>query len=201
MAVLPLAEMVARRFFGVGVPGSGPLVQHLTLWVAFLGAAIAARQGRLLALTTQELLPAGHGRELAGAAAAAVGAAVSALLFRGSLDLVLIEREVGATIALGIPVWVAQAVMPIAFALIAFRLVRRASERWPGLQQLGEVTGGAAAALFLAAGIPIAALPVETYRLAVSPTLAAIPLFTLAGFLLAEGKAPKPDSSASNGSS
>jgi len=42
MVLLPLGEIVARRFFGRGIPGSGPIVQHLTLWVGFLGAAIAA---------------------------------------------------------------------------------------------------------------------------------------------------------------
>ncbi|MEM8994707.1 MAG: TRAP transporter large permease subunit, partial [Acidobacteriota bacterium] len=43
--------------------------------------------------------------------------------------------------------------------------------------------------LFMIDAVPIAAVPVETYRLAVSPTLPAIPLFTLTGFLLAEGRA------------
>jgi tripartite ATP-independent transporter DctM subunit len=41
----------------------------------------------------------------------------------------------------------------------------------------------------LGEGVPAAAVPAETYRLVVSPTLPAIPLFTLAGFLLAEGGA------------
>ena len=43
MVALPLLEILIRRAFGVGLPGSGPFVQHLTLWVGFLGAAIAAR--------------------------------------------------------------------------------------------------------------------------------------------------------------
>jgi tripartite ATP-independent transporter DctM subunit len=69
---------------------------------------------------------------------------------------------------------------------------------WPGLlllvlamlagAPLFAILGGAAVLLFLIDAVPIAAVPVETYRLAVSPTLPAIPLFTLTGFLLAEGK-------------
>ena len=47
--------------------------------------------------------------------------------------------------------------------------------------------GGLAALLFMAEGVPIAAVPVETYRLAVSPLLAAVPLFTLGGFLSPKG--------------
>ena len=47
--------------------------------------------------------------------------------------------------------------------------------------------GGTALVLFFADGVPIAAIPVETYRIVVSPSIPAIPLFTLTGFLLAEG--------------
>ena len=54
---------------------------------------------------------------------------------------------------------------------------------------LFAVLGGAAAWLFLRDGVTPASILVETYSLNVSPTLPAIPLFTLAGFLLAEGRA------------
>ncbi len=53
------------------------------------------------------------------------------------------------------------------------------------------VLGGAALMLFHADGVPVAAVPVETYRIVVSPTIPAIPLFTLTGYLLAEGGASR----------
>jgi len=43
--------------------------------------------------------------------------------------------------------------------------------------------------LFFADDVPVAAIPVEAYRIVTSPTIPAIPLFTLTGFLLAEGRA------------
>jgi len=48
--------------------------------------------------------------------------------------------------------------------------------------------GGAALILFFATQVPVAAIPVETYRIVVSPSIPAIPLFTLTGFILAESK-------------
>ncbi|MEE8523928.1 MAG: TRAP transporter large permease subunit [Thermoanaerobaculia bacterium] len=232
MVALLAGEMVARSVFGVGIPGSLPLVNHLTLWLAFLGAALAASEERLLALATPTFLPEGRWRWASKIFASTVAAAVTALLFRASLDFMLSEREFGDTVALGIPVWVTLAVMPVAFALIALRLAWKADDRpglpgwigraivtagivlgswigqrpemmefrsvWPGLLLLAlamlagaplfAVLGGAAVLLFLIDAVPIAAVPVETYRLAMSPTLPAIPLFTLTGFLLAEGK-------------
>jgi len=178
---------------------------------------------------------------------------------------VMIEREAGTNIGGGIQAWVAQLVLPIAFVLIAVRVVWRvgnlsevsavdastgreiassavlhsakASRRakasaerslWieRGLASLGllagvlflrvpsilethslwiggvvvvaaamvgtplfAILGGGAALLFMHDGVTPATILIETYALSVSPTLAAIPLFTLAGFLLAEGKA------------
>jgi C4-dicarboxylate transporter DctM subunit len=54
---------------------------------------------------------------------------------------------------------------------------------------LFAILGGTAAFLFMHEGVTPATILIELYSLSVSPTLAAIPLFTLAGFLLAEGKA------------
>ncbi len=228
MVVLPLAEIVARSLFETGVPGAGAFTQHLTLWVGFLGAALAAKEGKLLALATGEFLPEGRFRQAAKIFTGAVGAGVSALLFLACYDLVRSEYEFGGDIALGVPVWVGQLALPVGFALVALRQVWYASERWwgRGLASLGLAVGvwlglhpeilefrpawpalavlllatvlggpifvaigGAAVFLFLAEAVPAAAVPAETYRLVVSPTLPAIPLFTLAGFLLAEGQA------------
>ncbi|MBS1819654.1 MAG: TRAP transporter large permease subunit [Acidobacteria bacterium] len=228
MTVIPLLEIVLRRSVGIGIPGAGPIVQHLVLWVGFLGAAIAAREGRLLSLATGSLVPEGWARRVTTVIAAAIGCAVSTVLALAAVEFVQSERGVGSSFAAGIPTWVAELVLPIGFALIGLRLAWRAGERWPAralaatglvagwflgthpallegrsalpglaLIVLGgalgapifAILGGAAAVLFMADGITPAAILIETYSLSVSPTLAAIPLFTLTGFLLAEGKA------------
>ena len=228
MTLIPLVEIVLRRTSGIGIPGAGPIVQHLVLWVGFLGAAIAAREGRLLSLATGSLVPAGWPRRVAQLIAATIGSGVSTILALAAVEFVRSEQEVGSSFAAGIPTWVAELVLPIGFAIIAVRLAWRASDRWseravaacgiaigafigmkPGMLEghsalpylavivlggaLGSpifaILGGAAAFLFMADGVTPAAILVETYSLSVSPTLAAIPLFTLTGFLLAEGKA------------
>ena len=135
MVLLPLAEIVSRRAFSRGIPGSGPIVQHLTLWVGFLGAAIAARDGKLLALATGTFIPAGVWRRAADAFAAAFGACAAVILAIGGWQMTMIEREAGTTIGAGIQAWVAQLVLPIAFALIAVRLVWR-----PGFNSLNPAT-------------------------------------------------------------
>lgn len=229
MVVLPLAEIVLRRVAGIGIPGSIPIVQHLMLWVGFLGAAIAAREGTLLALATGTFLPE-RVRRVTELFAAAVASVIAVLLCRGAIDLLLSERGAGTTITGGLKAWMAQTVLPVAFGVIAIRLVLRSSGRWrgravaaiglvvgvwlalqpevlngkpawPGIAlillaaavgaPIFAILGGAAVLLFLSEGVGPSAILIETYQLSVSPTLPAIPLFTLAGFLLAEGRAPE----------
>ena len=73
--------------------------------------------------------------------------------------------------------------------------------KWPALAVLAIATvlgapvfttlGGAALILFWAEGVPIAAIPVTHYNLVINPSLPTLPLFTLAGYFLAEGGASK----------
>ena len=227
MTALPLAEILVRRLLTSGIPGAGSIVQHLTLWVGFVGAALAARDNRLLALGSGALLP-DAARRVTGVFAGAMAAAVTVMLFWGSVQLIVTQRELAQEMAFGIPVWTVQIVLPLALAAIAIRLVRHAAPDarrralaaaglvagalvlWkpavlggPGLTiamalligagvlgtPIYAVLGGAALLLFLAEGFAPVAVLIETYALAVSPTLPAIPLFTLAGFVLAHGRA------------
>lgn len=244
MVVLPLAEIIGRPLIGIGVPGSVGLVQHLTMWVAFVGAMIASRQRRHLALATATFLPT-HLRGIADVVAAAATASVAAVLAYTSGQMVYYERLSVQTLTGGIPIWAVQTVIPIGFGIVALRAWWQAgvpagvagqpaptlparnawgrrlvvaavvaatvslafapeamapSVRWPLIVLLLAATvlgapifvtlGGAALVLFYADLVPLAAVPSQTYGIVSSPTLPTIPLFTLAGVLLAEGGTP-----------
>ncbi len=226
--VLPLAEVVLRRFFNTGVPGAAPFTSHLTLVVGLIGASIAAREGKLLALATGTMVPEGRPRHLAGILAAFVAALVTTILALGGVRLLQVHYAAGKEIALGVPTWAADLTFPIAFGLIALRLVWKSSPSmigralaalgivagawmsthpellldqsgWPwiailvGAAILGmpiyALIGGAAVILFLVQGDSPANAIIGSYDQLTSTDLPAIPLFTLAGFLLAEGRA------------
>ena len=46
MALLPAIEPALRALLAVGIPGTTGYVENLTLWVAYLGAMVATREGR-----------------------------------------------------------------------------------------------------------------------------------------------------------
>jgi C4-dicarboxylate transporter DctM subunit len=228
--LLPLAEIAMRQLLQRGIPGAGPFTLNLTLWVGLLGAAIGAREGKLLTLATGEFLPKGT-INVAHVVSGFAGAAIAMMFAVGGLALVQSEREARTIVALDVPVWVSTLAFPIAFTLIALRLAWKATPHWWGriITLTGVPLGYLAARNFewfegaallpwiigiLIAGVlgtPIFALLggiamvaffidgtrpivplIKAYEELTSPAanLAAIPLFTLTGFFLAEGNSP-----------
>ena len=229
IAALPVLELLGREIIGFSIPGSIPMVQHLSLWVTFIGAALAAREDRLLALATAEFLSDAWAVR-AARATAWLSVAIGTTLVVAGVQLIAVDFRYGDRIAWGIPVWLVSLIIPAALALITWRILAAAAPGWrgrlaiasgvavpllfalvPGLRAPGLLVpgiailllgtalglpiflgiGGAAALLFFLEGTPIAAVPGEAYRMATSPMLPAIPLFTLAGYILAEGGSSK----------
>jgi tripartite ATP-independent transporter DctM subunit len=181
MTALPLAEMVLRKLAGTSIAGSIPVVQHLTLWVTLLGAALAAGSDRLLALSTTVFF-AERWRSRVRIFTAALGAGVCASLAAASVELIDVMRQAGGVVAWGIPVWVALSILPAGFALIAARLVLRASESWRW--RLVAALGLAAPLLFTrveALTAPVWTLPLGLLVLA--GTVFGMPIFATLGAL------------------
>ncbi len=230
MVLIPLAEIVLRAVFKVGISASTSLVQHLTLVVSMVGGAIAARENRLLSLSAAADYLKGPYRSAARIYSGAFALAVTALLCVAGFQLIRFERLGGKILAYGIPVWWVQLVIPVGFALICFHILRHGADRWSGrllvaliagvivmaglmspfsmavmvplalaalilATALGSpvfvLLGGAAVILFWGAELPIASIPLDQYRLVTNPSLPALPLFTLAGYFLAQGGAPQ----------
>ena len=229
MAAIPVLELALRAAYDAGIPGSASYVQNLTLWVAFLGAALTSGKGQHLTLAMGMALIPERARPIAAALAVAVSAAVSAALFWAGLQFVVSELDSPTFIGGWLPIWVVEAVLPGAFALITLRFITHAGGRAERLAALAGIAavivvglladpppaflvwialplllvaalagapifvvlGGLALVLLFNEEVPIAALPVETYRMVASPTIPTIPIFTLAGYVLAEGGASR----------
>jgi tripartite ATP-independent transporter DctM subunit len=235
MGLLPVFEMAMRGVTGSGIPGAQSFVQHLTLWVAFLGAMLATREGRHLSLSTDLKIFPDRIQHYGDLLAAAASTAVSAGLFWASWRFV--KSEYDFSVGAGghwLPAWAMEAILPLAFLVMTLRMMVQPADRavrlaalagaaltviliglglaiddgvveymtfpswlvWASLIALFAaavmgapifvVIGGTALVLFLGEDVPVAAVPVETYRIVVSAAIPAIPLFTLTGYLLAE---------------
>jgi len=226
MVLLPFIETITRVLNISNIPASQVLVQHFTLWIAFLGAILAARENSLLALTRTPLF----GKSSTSSIGEFIGKITTFLvlvsLAFGSIELLKIEIIDSINISPMIPRWFAQLIMPLGFSIMAILIFIKSykqlsykflffilflvlsnsffteiiAENFP-IRVLGTLIilialingapifiglGGFAVLFFWYDFTPIAAIPAEAYRIVVSPTLPTIPLFTFAGYLLAE---------------
>lgn len=99
-----------------------------TLWIGFLGAVLATAGGKHLGLATTNFMPKGRLRSAAEGFSAALAAVVCTVLVYGNARMVASDRAGGALDALpgGLPKWVAEMIMPLAFAVMAARATSRA---------------------------------------------------------------------------
>ncbi len=123
MVLLPCAEILLRKFFKTGIPACAPMVQHLVLFVGMMGGALAAREGRLLSLSTLNTYLKGRAKGAALAFSSGFAAAVSALLCAASVDFVLSSKRLGKELAYGVPLWAVQGLLVVGFGLIALRVI------------------------------------------------------------------------------
>jgi len=231
LALLPVIEAISRLFGSPGIPASSVLVQHLTLWIGFIGAVLAARYNKLLSLSTKPLFVAENAIHPGRWLAKTVSFIILIALAWGSIDLIKIEYLYPVNIAPNIPRWTSMLIMPIGFILIAVQIFLRSYKirlyrasmlivtliwlivamtdaiheftpfLWAGVgilllslyygAPIFVGLGGIAVLFFWSDYTPISAISAETYRIVVSPTLPTIPLFTLAGYVLAESGASK----------
>jgi C4-dicarboxylate transporter DctM subunit len=182
MALLPILEIVGRHLWRTGIPGSNALVQHATLWIGFLGGAIAARDGRLLAMgRLADRFPEPY-RQTLNCFSAAVSTALTAALAWSGFQLVRAEWADRQDVVPFLPLWVAESVIPAGFLLIAWRIVRRVSQGWGARAATAAVA--AALAGFISSDL---ILDYGPFAAAIAALLAAValgaPLFVALGGL------------------
>ena len=130
LVLLPSVEVVARIFGGTAITASSVLVQHLTLWIGFAGAVIAARRNRLLSLTSTPLFSLEESIDWKNYIAKTVSIFVVLCLAYGAWDLIKIEKAYPFNIHPLFPRWGAMLIMPLGFLLIAIHMLQNSYDKW-----------------------------------------------------------------------
>jgi TRAP-type C4-dicarboxylate transport system permease small subunit len=125
MVLLAAAQILLRNFLDMSIFGADQLLRLLVLWVAFMGAVAASREGKHIHVDV-------IARWLPGRVKAGVGAltdlftlVVCLLLAWQALRFMQSARDSGEMAFGSLPLWVAETILPLAFTLIALRYALR----------------------------------------------------------------------------
>ena len=136
MMFVAVGQIVMREVFGTGFGWADELIRLMVLWLAMVGSIAACRENRHIRIDAlSHVLPeaaVGLIRILVDLFAAVVCSVIAVQAWR----YLQIEIEYEDTVLVDTPAWMAHAIMPAAFALIAYRFVvssiRQAAEAFFG---------------------------------------------------------------------
>lgn len=127
MIVLVLTQIILRNFFHCGIAGGVEIVRHLVLWIAFVGAGLATREGRHVKIDMASRILSERGRKIADIISTLFSVVVCTILFVASCKFVYMEyTSAGTASFLNVPLWIMEAIIPVGYLIVAIRFSAKA---------------------------------------------------------------------------
>jgi len=127
MILLSFGQVILRNLFDQGILWADIFLRQMVLWVGFLGASLATRSGRHIAIDFLPRFMPPQWRAISGIIVRLSAGVISAYLAWAAWKFVQFEREGGATLFLNLPGWIFETILPFSFAVIALRFLLRAA--------------------------------------------------------------------------
>jgi TRAP-type C4-dicarboxylate transport system permease small subunit len=121
MILIAILQIVLRNFFATGLTWGDPLVRNLVLWVGFIGAAIATREGKHISIdVVSQWVRSGRKVVIEGIIHVS-SFIICGLLTFAAVKFVRNEALMGTITFLGISSWIPELILPITFGLMTLR--------------------------------------------------------------------------------
>jgi C4-dicarboxylate transporter, DctQ subunit len=129
MIALAFLQVILRNVFSMGFSWMEELLRVSVLWIGFLGASLAVKQGRHINIDVFSRVLPERFKPVLHLLIDLVMVAVCAILFAAAVDYVGVERSYGdMSDSLRVPVWTLQLIFPLLFAVGSFRFLVKAVE-------------------------------------------------------------------------
>lgn len=125
MILLAFGQILLRNVFDTGFVWSDELLRLMVLWLAMVGAVAASRENKQIKIDVlSRFLPA-RAQLVSQALTALFASGVCGIIAWHAFRFVAESREFGDVLFVSTPAWYFQAILPIGFALIAYRYALR----------------------------------------------------------------------------
>ncbi len=125
MILIAFVQIVLRNFFATGIDWGDALVRYLVVWVGFVGAAIAVKEGKHITIDVLSPALGGVSQRVLQAISHACSAVICGMLTWAGIKFIWFEAEMGGTVFSSLPVWVPELIIPVSFGLMTMRYALR----------------------------------------------------------------------------
>jgi C4-dicarboxylate transporter DctQ subunit len=121
MITIAFLQIFLRNVFFTGLDWGDLLVRNLVLWVGFVGATLATKEEKHISIDIASRWLPLRSRYLVACIIHAFAFFVCGELFYAATKFIINEFQMGYKTFLGLPAWVPEMILPLAFILIAVR--------------------------------------------------------------------------------
>lgn len=125
---LGLLQVMARNVLASGLFWADELLQHMVLWLGFLGASLATREQRHLGIDVLTHFLPTRWQLWLGLCTNTAALVIGLLLVQAAWGFVRSEYTGGLVLSFGAPAWLAQSIVPLGFGVITLRFALRLVE-------------------------------------------------------------------------
>ena len=133
MMLVAVGQIIMREGFGTGFGWADELVRLMVLWLAMVGSIAACRENRHIRIDALSHVLPDIAVNLIRILVDVFAAFICAVIAFQAWRYLQIEIEYDDTVLVDTPAWIAHSIMPVAFALMAYRYSIGA------LQQAGDL--------------------------------------------------------------
>ncbi|MDY6933173.1 MAG: TRAP transporter small permease subunit [Spirochaetota bacterium] len=122
MVILVLIQLVLRNVFHTGIIGGDSIVKHLLLWIVFVGAGLAAKEGSHIRIDVALKILPEKWRQLVETTVTIFSVLICCVIVYASCYFVYMEYEGQERLPFyDIPLWIIEMIIPIGYSVIALR--------------------------------------------------------------------------------
>jgi C4-dicarboxylate transporter, DctQ subunit len=125
MIGIAFLQVLLRNLFSTGLSWGDPLVRNLVLWIGFIGAALATREGKHINIDIFSQWIPFVDKKWIDRATHLLSSLVCALLTYGAAKFIRNEALSGNITFLRVPIWIPEIILPVTLAVMTLRFFLR----------------------------------------------------------------------------
>jgi C4-dicarboxylate transporter DctQ subunit len=135
MIFIAFLQIVLRNFFSTGLDWGDALLRNLVLWIGFIGATLATKEGKHINIDVISRWLPSMGKNVVTLITHLFSFLVCCALTYATLKFIRNEIQMGQKAFLNIPAWIPEMILPVTFGLMSLRFGLRS---FKNLSEMGK---------------------------------------------------------------